>query len=51
MGTQIIKNATETFETQFAQDMIIGIMNEPDTLAYNQTLKILVSVTIPLVIQ
>lgn len=51
VGIKIIKNAIVTFESQFAEAMIISIMNEPDDLTTNQSLKILVSVTIPLVIQ
>lgn len=50
IGVDIIKNATTTFESQFADSLMISIMNEPSTSA-NPSLKKIVSVTIPLVIQ
>lgn len=50
-GIMIIRNSIGTFESKYAEDVMISIMNEPDTLVSNQNLKILVSVTIPLVIQ
>lgn len=50
VGAEIIKNSVTVFESKFAEAMIINIMKEPLTTT-NQSLKILVSVTIPLVIQ
>lgn len=49
-GMQIIKNTAATFESQFAETMIVSIMRKPDSLAANKSFKILVSVTIPLVV-
>lgn len=51
LGTQIITNTISTFESKFADDVMVNIMNEPDTLDTNRNLKILVSITIPYVIQ
>lgn len=51
LGSQIIKNATSSFESSFAEDIMISIMNDYNTLAANQNLKLLVSVTLPHVIQ
>ncbi|XP_050531990.1 uncharacterized protein LOC126900369 isoform X2 [Daktulosphaira vitifoliae] len=51
MGITIITNATNSFESKFAEDAMISIMNEADTLGSNNKLKSLISVTIPLVIQ
>lgn len=51
LGKKIIKNATISFESSFAEDIMINIMKEHSTLARNQNLKLLVSVTLPYVIQ
>lgn len=50
-GIQIITNTISTFESEFANDVMISIMNEPDTLDTNRSLKNLVSITVPYVIQ
>jgi hypothetical protein len=51
LGIQIIKNATSSFESSFAEDIMINIMNDNSSLATNQNLKLLVTVTLPHVIQ
>ncbi|VVC25998.1 Hypothetical protein CINCED_3A016625 [Cinara cedri] len=51
IGIKIITNASNTFQSKFAEDMMISKMIEPDTSDTNQKLKTLISVTAPLVIQ
>lgn len=51
LGIQIIENATSSFESSFAEDIMINIMNDNSTMASNQNLKLLVTVTLPHVIQ
>lgn len=51
MGAKVITYATSSFESKFAEDAMISIMNESDTSGTNNKLKSLISVTIPLVIQ
>lgn len=51
LGMKIIANTSNTFQSQFAEAMMISKMIEPDTSDANHNLKILISVTTPLVIQ
>lgn len=49
LGIKILKGATSTFESKFAEGMMISKMN--DTSDTNQNERILISMTVPLVIQ
>lgn len=51
LGIKIIKNGITSIQTTFADTMMISKMIEPDTSDAIRNLKILISVTVPLIIQ
>lgn len=48
-GMKIIKDASSTFESQFAEGMMISKMNDSSSTNLNE--RLLISITVPLVIQ